>query len=318
MSETPPREDAQPAADSPERRRSAGIAAIVVTTFAWAFPPLIIKETAMAPLAFATYRLWMGVLLYAVIFAVTGRRLRWATIKACAPGGLLFALDVGLAFTAFHYTSVADATIIGCLSTVTITIGAARWFGERLQRKDLVFVVASFLGVILVAVGSYGSPSFSLLGDLAAFCSVFSWTAYWLFSKRARANAGALEYMATVMLVAAVVMTVAAPISGASLALPTSSEWIGIFAVALFAGAVGHSLVAWSHDHLEAWLASLILQSQPLVSVTLAWVLLGETIGWVTAAGGAVVLIATAILVVRAGRRIPEEFEDAETTTPST
>lgn len=293
------------------------MAAIVLTTFVWAFPPLILKETSMAPLVFAAYRLWVGVAIYAVIFAVTGRRLRWVTIKACAPGGVLFALDIALAFSAFHLTSVADSTIIGSLSTVAITVGAARWFGERLGRGDMLFIAASIVGVALVAIGSSGGPSFSLLGDLFAVAGIFSWTAYWLFSKRARSNATAFEYMAAVMLVAAVIMTVLAPATGAPLAWPGKADWIGLLAVALFAGAVGHSLVAWSHQNMEAWLAALILQSQPLVSVVLAWAILDESIGLVTASGGVLVLAATATLVVRSGRRHPDEFEDAETTAPS-
>lgn len=293
------------------------MAAVAVTTFAWAFPPLIIKESTMDPLAFAAYRLWAGVALYVVIFAVTGRRLRWKTLKACGPGGLLFAVDVALAFTAFRYTTVADATIIGSLSTITITIGAAIWFGERLHRSELAFVILSVVGVAIVAIGSSGTPAFSLLGDLAAIGSVFTWTAYWLYSKRARGDAGALEYMASVMLVAAIAMTVLAPVSGASMSWPGASDWLGLFTVALFAGAVGHSLVAWSHQHVEAWLASLILNAQPLVSVSLAWLLLDEKITLVTAIGGVVVLGSTAIVVVRQGRSHPQEFEDAEPTAPS-
>jgi len=271
----------------------------------------------MAPLAFAAYRLWAGVAIYAVMFAITRRPLRWSVIKACAPGGVLFAVDVSLAFTAFHTTSIADATIIGSLSAVTIAIGAAIWFGERLHKPDLVFVGASILGVSLVALGSYGSESFSVSGDLAALFSVFSWTAYWMYSKRARANIGALEYMATVMLVSAMVMTVLAPVTGASMAWPARSEWISLFTVALMAGAVGHSLLAWSHQHLEAWFASLILNGQPLVSVTLAWLILGETITPLTAAGGVIVFASIAILVIREGRRHPEDFEGAEPTAPA-
>ena len=303
--------------EAPQKRRGAGMAAVMVTTFAWSVPPLIINETRMAPLAFAAYRLWLGVAIYAVMFAVTGRRVHWSTIKACAPGGLLFAADVGLAFTAFHYTSVVDATIIGTLSTVTIVIGAAIWFGESMRRSGVVIVAVSMIGVILVAVGSSGTPSFSLGGDLAAFCSVFTWTAYWLYSKRARATVGALEYMAIVMFVAAAVMTIVAPATGASLAWPDGSEWLALFTVALLAGAVGHSLLAWSHQHLQAWLASLILDCQPIVSVTLAWLLLGQRVTWLTAAGGAMVLAASATLVVSEGRRNPEEFE-SESTVPST
>ena len=298
------------------QRRDAGVAALVLTTAIWSVPPLILKQTALQPLDFAAYRLWAGVAIYAVMFAVTGRRLRWATLKACAPGGVLFAADVALSFTAFRLTSIADATIIGSIATVAIIIGAARWFGEQLERKDLWFVAGALIGVAAVAIGSSGGASFSLAGDLYAAIGVFTWTGYWLFSKRARANATALEYMASVMLVAAIVMTVLVPLTGHALTPPRGADWFRIWGVALFAGAVGHSLVAWSHQHVPAWLGALVLQCQPAVSTVLAWIVLHESVGPLTAAGGALVIGATAALVMRAARRDPAGFDEPEPTTP--
>lgn len=295
----------------PERRRLA-IGALVLTTAIWSVPPLVLKQTALSPLDFAAYRLWAGVALYVVVFAATGRRLRWSTLKACAPGGVLFAVDVALSFTAFRLTSIADATIIGSLATVAIIIGAARWFGEQMERSDLYFVVAALLGVAAVAIGSSGSSSFSLTGDLFAVVGIFSWTGYWLFSKKARAAASALEYMASVMLVAAIVMTVLVPLTGHRLTPPHGADWLRVWGVALFAGTIGHSVVAWSHQHVPSWLGALILQCQPAGSTALAWVVLHESVSPLTAIGGAVVVGATATLVMRAGRRDPSEFEEPE------
>jgi drug/metabolite transporter (DMT)-like permease len=296
--------------------RRAGIGALVLTTAIWSVPPLILKRTSLSPLDFAAYRLWAGVVIYAVIFAATGRRLSWATLKTCAPGGMIFAADIALSFTAFHLTSVADSTIIGSLATVAIIVGAARWFGERLERSDLWYVVAALGGVAAVAIGSSGDSSFSLAGDLFAVVGIFSWTGYWLFSKKARATTTALEYMATVMLVAAIVMTALVPLTGHALTPPRGGDWFGIWGIAIFAGAIGHSLVAWSHQHVPAWMGALILQCQPAVSTILAWVVLHEAVGPVTGAGGAVVIAATATLVLRAGRRDPSEFREREPTTP--
>lgn len=299
-----------------QQHRRAGVAALILTTAIWSVPPLILKQTALSPLDFAAYRLWAGVVIYAVIFAATGRRLRWATMKACAPGGVLFAIDVALSFTAFRLTSIADSTIIGSLATVTIIVGAARWFDERLERSDLLYVVAALIGVAFVAIGSSGGPSFSLTGDLLATVGIFSWSSYWLFSKKARANATALEYMATVMLIAAIVMTALVPLTGHSLTPPRGVDWFRIWGVALFAGAFGHSVVAWSHQHVPAWLGSLILQCQPAVSTGLAWLVLHESVGPLTAAGGALVIAATATLVMRAARRDPAGFDEPEPTMP--
>jgi drug/metabolite transporter (DMT)-like permease len=299
-------------------RRTAGILAISFTTLAWGLVPLILKQTDMPALTFAAYRLWMGVFVYAVVFAVTGRRLRWATVRACALGGVLFAIDVACSFLAFQLTSVANATIIGALAPVCIALGAARWFGERIERRDLFFVGASFAGVAIVAVGSAGSPDSGVWGDVFAGISVLSWTAYWLFSKRARVSIGALEYMASVMTVAAILMTAFAAVSGQGLTPPQGVDWAWIWLVTLVPGALGHSLVAWSHRHVEAWLGSLITQCQPIVASIAAWILLGESLTTATIVGGLVVLAATAgVLLDTRGRAAGDSFAEPESPAPA-
>jgi Predicted permease, DMT superfamily len=309
----------RPVARPEDAHRTAGILAVSLTTMLWGLVPLILKQTHMPVLTFAAYRLWMGVLVFAMVFAVTGRRLPWATLRTCALGGVIFTADVACSFLAFRLTSVADATIIGALAPVCIMIGAGRWFGERVGRRDLVFVGVSLAGVALVAIGSAGTPAFDVGGDLFAAASVFTWTAYWLFSKRARASVGALEYMTSVMLVAAILMTVLALVSGEGLSLPPRAvDWLWIWLVTLGAGAIGHVLLAWSHRHVEAWLGSLITQCMPVVSSIAAWVLLGESLTPLTVVGGLIVLAATAAILVRSrARGADDTFEAPETPAPA-
>jgi drug/metabolite transporter (DMT)-like permease len=284
-------------------RRSRGILAVSATTVAWGLVPLVLKETSMPPLGFATYRLWFGVLVYGCALLATGRRPRWATLRGCALGGVLFATDISLTFTAFRLTTVANATIIGALAPVLIALGAARWFGERFSRRDVPFMVASFVGVVVVAAGSTGSASWSLVGDVCAALSTVSWSAYWLFSKHARRDVPTLEYMACVMLVAAGVVTAAAVIGDVSLAPPSGVDWAWIWIVVLLPGSTGHLLVAWSHRHVEAWIASLITQGTPVVGSLAAWGLLGESLTLAVVVGGLVVLVSTAVIAVKEGRR---------------
>lgn len=297
-------------------QRTVGITLLSFTTIVWGLVPLVLKQVDMPTLAFASYRLWVGVLLYAAIFAVTGRRLSWSTIRATALGGVFFAGDIVLTFTAFRITSVANATIIGALAPVFITLGAVRWFGERLDRRSVSVIAVSFVGVAMVALGSQGTPSWSPLGDAAAAAGVLTWTAYWLFSKRVRTTTNAMEYMASVMLVSALVVTALSLVTGTSLRPPVASDWVWIALVATVPGLMGHLSVAWSHRYVEAWLGSLMLQSQPVIGSIAAWVLLEERITALTAVGGLVVVAATGAIVVRAARRAPT-YEEPETAAPA-
>jgi drug/metabolite transporter (DMT)-like permease len=290
-------------------RRTLGIVLLGFTTVAWGLVPLILKQVEMPTLAFATYRLWVGVVLYAAIFAVMRRRPAKGTVRLTAAGGVLFAGDIVLTFTAFRLTSVANATIIGALAPVVITLGAVRWFGESLGRREVVVIGSSFLGIALVAIGSQGSPTWSPVGDAAAALSVVTWSGYWLFSKRARAALGAVDYMAGVMLVSAVVVTVLTVVTGTSLRPPDASDLAWVVLVALVPGLMGHLAVAWSHRSVEAWLGSLMLQSVPVIGSIAAWVLLDERISPLTALGGAVVLGATGFIVMRATMRVSADPE---------
>jgi drug/metabolite transporter (DMT)-like permease len=291
-------------------QRSLGILGVTFATVAWGLVPLVLKEVEMPTMAFASYRLWLGVVIYGVALLVTGRRPSWRTIRVCALGGVFFAADVSLSFNAFRLTTVANATIIGALAPVFIAIGASRWFGERFSTRDVLFMFASLVGVVLVALGSAGSPERSLAGDLCAAAGTISWTSYWLYSKRVRKSVATLDYLSTVMLVAAISVTAVTALSGISLAPPQGMDWVWVVLLAAIPGAIGHVMVAWSHGHVEAWLGSLITQGQPVVGSAAAWLLLGESLTLLTIVGGVIVLVSTAVIAIKEGLTATEH--DAE------
>jgi drug/metabolite transporter (DMT)-like permease len=290
----------------PERshHRTAAIVAVSVATALWGSVGVFVKSTSLSGVSFAMYRLWLGVLVHLTALALTRRRLSWATFRACALGGVLFALDISLGFTAVKLTTVANAAIIGALSPILIAIAAGRMFGERLGRREIGLVALSFFGVAIVAVGSAGQPAWSPVGDLLALLGTVSWTSYWLFSKRARASASALEYMTSVMIAAALSVTPVALLTGGlPPATPTPRDWTVLVAVALLPGMTGHLLVAWSHRHVESWLSALITQCSPVISAAMAWPVLGEPLTPLVVVGGLVVVVSTGLVIVTTSRR---------------
>jgi drug/metabolite transporter (DMT)-like permease len=283
--------------------RRLGVVAVWVATFAWAWGYILVKWSGLDGLHFAMFRLWMGAAISCIALLGTRRRLTRAAFRACALGGVFFAADIGLGFSAIKHTTIADVAVIGALAPVVIAIVSARRLHEHVEGRDWVLVGVSFVGVAVVAIASSGSPSWSPFGDLLAVCGIGTWSAYWFFSRHVRERADPIVYFACVMLAAALVMTPTAFLLAGVPTWPTARDWFAIAGVALVPGFVGHTLVIWSHRHVESWLSALITQCSPVVTVTLAWVLLGEALPALAIVGGAIVIVATGVVLVAAARR---------------
>jgi drug/metabolite transporter (DMT)-like permease len=284
--------------------RSLGLVAVSVATCVWATGSVIVKWSSLSGITFAMWRLWAGAAISGLALLATRRRVPWATFRACALGGVLFATDISLHFSAVKRTSVANVAVIGALAPVVIAIVSARLLHERVARRDAILAGVAFAGVLVVAIGSSDAEGASLAGDLIAVVNIGSWTAYWFFSRRARARTGPIEYFACVMIAGAIAITpVAVLTAGGFPAIPATSDLLAVVAVAAFPGFIGHSLVIWSHAHVESWRAALITQATPVIATLLAFAFLDEPITPIVAAGGVVVVSCTAAVIVHAARR---------------
>jgi drug/metabolite transporter (DMT)-like permease len=227
-------------------------------------------------------------------------------------GGVLFAADIGLGFTAVKATTVADVALIGALAPVAIVLVSAYRLHERVTGRSWVLVGASFVGVVIVAIASAGAPSWTLRGDLLAALGIVTWSTYWFFSRHVRERFDPIVFFACVMLAGALTMT---PFALVVDGVPSGLAVRDIFAVvtvAVFPGFVGHTLVIWSHKHVASWLSALITQVSPVITAVLAWIVLGEAIPPVAALGGAITVGATmAVIALDAGEADEQHLEEA-------
>jgi drug/metabolite transporter (DMT)-like permease len=288
-------------ASDPLHRR--GLTAVWVATIIWAWGPVLVKWSDLPGATFAMCRLWVGVGVSLVALTMTGRRFSFGALRACALGGAIFAVDLGLGFVAVKRTTIADVALITALGPVAIMLVSAHLLRERVTIASWVLVAVSFVGVVIVAVASSGRPSWSLAGDFLAAAGIVTWSSYWFFSRHVRERFDPLIYFACVQLVAAVAMT---PFALAVDGAPSGIAGRDVFAfvtVALFPGFVGHTLVIWSHRHVASWLSALITQVSPVVTTALAWLVLDERVPALAALGGAVTIGATMAVITLDARR---------------
>ncbi len=291
-----------------------GVVAVLVAVTGWSFTNTLIKLSSQPALAFALYRLWIGAFLLLAVLHLAGRRLTRQVIRDSAPGGALLGIEIAFFFSAIKYTSVADVMVIGALQPALTLLVAGRLFGERVAGRDVAWTIASVGGVALVAVGSSGTPVWSLRGDLLAAGSLVAWTAYFLASKHARATVPALEYITIVTVTAALVITPMALVSGQRLGglHGTDALFLALFVVG---ASSGHLMVAWAHRFVDVSVSSLLMLAQPVVASLAALVVLGETITPLEIGGGLVVVGSLAAIVSRVAK-VGVEPELAPTETP--
>lgn len=293
-----------PAANGSPRATRLGVLAILGPITAFSVMNVVIKITRLGALAFAFYRLWMGAALMMAFLAITGRRLSWNTIRRAAPAGALFGVNLCFFFTAIKLTSITDVLIVAALQPALTLMVAGPLFGERVTGHEVAWTGVSLAGVVLVILGSSGTPVWSLEGDLWAVGALLAWTTYWLLSKRIRQEVPAIEYMAAVTLTAAIVVTPVALLSGQSLAV----RWQDLLWLVLFVATaqIGHSLLAWSHAQVDVSISSLLILAEPVISAVAALIFLGEPLPALSIAGGLVAVLAVAIVIRRATRTAKE------------
>jgi drug/metabolite transporter (DMT)-like permease len=99
------------------------------------------------------------------------------------------------------------------------------------------------------------------------------------------------------MLAGALTMTPVALVTNGVPSGIALGDVLAVVTVALLPGFVGHTLVIWSHKHVASWLSALITQVSPVITVVLAWIVLGESITRGAILGGAIVVGATMAVI---------------------
>ncbi|MBI3649279.1 MAG: DMT family transporter [Actinobacteria bacterium] len=197
------------------------------------------------------------------------------------------------------HTSIADVSVISALQPGLVLVVAGPLFGERVSASEVGWAIASLAGVVMVTLGSAGTPIWSLFGDVLAAFSLFAWTAYFLVSKHARATVPTVQYMTVVFVFAALVITPLTIATGQPVGGVHLKDWAFLF-VFVLAASGGHLLLAWAHSTVDVTVSSLLMLGQPVVASAAAWMILGERLSPLAIAGGLVVIGSLAAIVRRA------------------
>jgi drug/metabolite transporter (DMT)-like permease len=280
------------------RTRHLPLIAASIAVFVFGFGPLLVRGIGASSAMIVFWRVLLAIPVSVAVAYATGGRLSWRLLRQAGLIGICFAISVIASFTSFRETSIANATLIPSLQPALVLIFAARMFGERRTRADIVCVIVAFLGVSAVVLASNAGDN-SMYGNLLAVVNLLVFTVYFLLAKHVRTgDVHSWSLLAMIFVITALVVTPwAIAVDGGVTALPTAEDWLLVIAIVLGPGMVGHGFITWAHHYVDVSVTSTLTLASPVVAIVGAWLLYSESLTAVQVAGAAAGLVALGLLV---------------------
>jgi drug/metabolite transporter (DMT)-like permease len=208
--------------------------------------------------------------------------------------GFCYAGDLATWHWSIKLTSVANSTLLANFAPVLVTPAAYLLFGERINAAFLVGLALAIGGAVLVMGDSLTFSTAHLAGDGLALVTAAFYAGYFLVLTHLRRTFSTATIMTWSAVVTAIFLLPLALAADESLIATTAFGWTIFVLLALVSHVGGQSLIAYSFAHLPASFSSVALLLQPTLAAVLAWLILGESLGWLQGLGGALVLLGIA------------------------
>ncbi len=205
-----------------------------------------------------------------IILAVVGPRMRGNLLRTerlplhLVRGVLLIASSLCF-FSALHYLPLADSTALNYTAPIMVTLMAGWFLNERLTRPRWAFVIAGFIGMLLIV-----RPGNVMLGP-TALLALTAAALYAIFQIMTRILAGEhlMVLLAYPSLVGTVLLSLGVPFVHREGMYPTSdlAAFIGIGIV----GSIGHLLFIRAFQRASASAIAPFTYTQLIWSTLAGW-----------------------------------------------
>jgi len=277
------------------RRVDAAMLALVVV---WGvnFPIVKIAFREMPPMVFNALRFGSATL---VLLAVLGRGGSTPVPRHAWPGLIALGL-IGHALYQISFinglarTTAGHSSLILAMVPVFVAVLSAALRIDRVSPRTWAGIVLAFGGLVLLVTGRAGLPliRLTLAGDaLTLICSA-SWAAYTVFSRPYLRTMSALQLTTLTMAAGTPVLILAAlpellrqPWDAVS-----AASWAALAFSTLGSVVIGYVVWYASVQAVGGPRTAVYSNLIPVVTLAASWLLLGETLAPVQAAGAAIVL----------------------------
>jgi drug/metabolite transporter (DMT)-like permease len=216
-------------------------------------------------------------------------------------GAIGYATQSGLFFAAIQRLDVSLVALLLYTYPAFVTVAALVLGRARASLRTTVALVVASVGLVLVLLAA-GTGTFDLGGALLALAASVTYTTYILISDRIIGTIDPFALAALVLTGAATSFTVTGLATG-SLDLAVGLDaWLWLLSIALVSTVVAVSAFFAGLRRVGPSDAAILSTFEPVVTVALAYAVLGERLAPAQLAGGALVLAAVVVLQLRPRR----------------
>jgi len=276
--------------------------------FTIAFSSILVRLSHASPSTAAIFRCAFALPILGLLAWLEDRRFGarpWADRRVAVVAGVFFAADLILWHHSIEDVGAGLATVLANIQVVLVPLVAWAFLAERPNRRILAALPIAMVGVLLISGvleqhGAYGKAP----GRGAAFglAAGIAYVGFLLFLRRSGSD---LRRVAGPLFEATATATVVAIVAGAIIGdADLTPAWPGVgwlIVLALSSQVIGWLLITTSLPRLPAAITSLTLTVQPVGSVALAALILGENPSTLQLAG--VLLVLCALVTATPGAR---------------
>jgi drug/metabolite transporter (DMT)-like permease len=245
-------------------------------------------------LAFRFLLAAIGMWVLATVIGQNPLRLhRHQIITLLALGGIVYTAQALTYFVALRTLPASLVVLIAYIYPSLVVVAGWVFLRRSVSHWHWVALAASFVGVALLVGGTRFELSWGLV---LAIASPMIYTGYILVGERVMSFVPAVAASAVIMSGAAVAFCLLAGLNH-ELALPRNANgWAVVVGIALFPTMVAISLFMAGLPRVGAARAALMSTVEPVITVVLAVVLLGDRLSAIQVVGGVLVLLAVIIV----------------------
>ena len=203
-------------------------------------------------------------------------------------------------------TTATNSALILATTPIFVILFGALLDVEKVTSRVVQGVILSFLGVVMIVLGSGNTLTFSdqsLLGDLLIVANPICWSIYTVLSKPMLKEYSPLKLTAVTMAIGAVpLVLVALPsLNQQNWTAISMNSWLGLAFSAFFAIGLGYVIWYTGVSRIGSARTSLYDNLVTVFALASAWILLSESMTAVQIAGA--VLVFVSLYVVRRKNR---------------